>query len=133
MEGTPRPRLFHELVLQIDATARQMEREERLLVFCTGNLEENGNLNMTLEKAVGAGGLTDVRFLLASGDFKQHNLDDALCIAAENGHVETVALLLDRGAQVWDAEDTDGEELPDNALECAIRNKHDEVVAMLLG
>ena len=44
-EDTPRPRLLPELVRIIDAIARKMEREERLMAL------NGGRLNATLEEA----------------------------------------------------------------------------------
>ena len=42
--------------------------------------------------------------------------------AALSGHLETVAYLLDRGADAWS----------ENAMRSAMRNHHDAVVALLL-
>jgi len=50
--------------------------------------------------------------------------DQALRLAAENGHTETVELLLDRGADVHAYDD--------QALRCAALNGHTDTVAMLL-
>ena len=153
-EGTPRPRLFHELVQAIDAIARKMEREERLLAM------NEGRLNETLAEAAHAGGVKDVRFLLASGAdaaaedgealqrllqsacffghlavaeallesgaaFTQHRLNLSLSLdAAYHGHTACCELLLDHGADVHY-----NEEMP---LRWAASRGHLQTVALLL-
>ena len=47
---------------------------------------------------------------------------DALCWAAHNGHAETVAFLMDRGADAWS----------EQAMRYATEERHDAVVALLL-
>jgi len=90
--GTARPYLTADLVRVIDAMARAAEREERLLrMHC-------GNMGLTLVHAARAGGLRDVRFLIASGAKTTYCDDYALCAAARGGHVDTMIALLDAGA-----------------------------------
>jgi ankyrin repeat protein len=113
-------------VLIIDAIARKMEREERLLAM------NGGDLAMTLAEAAPAGGMKDVRFLLTSGAdaaardgwalreacragrlavaqallesgeaFTQVSLlDEGLFRAARGGYSECCELMLDHGADV---------------------------------
>jgi ankyrin repeat protein len=93
-EGTPRPRLFHELVRIIDGMARKIlqDREERLLAMHGGRLDE------TLCDAAEAGGLKDVRFLLARGAHASAQYGQALRLACSNGHHAVAEALLERGA-----------------------------------
>jgi ankyrin repeat protein len=105
-DGTPRPRLFHELVRAIDAIARKMEREERLLAMNGGDLDE------TLREAARAGGVKDVRFLMASGADATADDGEVLWRARDNGHLAVAEALLESGAaftqgclngSLWDA------------------------------
>jgi ankyrin repeat protein len=91
-EGTPRPRLFHELMRIIDAIARKIEREERLLAM------NGGALNRTLAEAARAGGVKDVRFLLASGADATARDGEALWSACWQGHLAVAQALLESGA-----------------------------------
>ena len=86
--------ITHDLVLQFDLPARKAEREERLLGMSRGNLGE------TLCNVVEAGGVKDTRFLLSRGADVNY-VDEVWCsleLAAEQGSVELVTLLLDAGA-----------------------------------
>ena len=77
----------------IDAIARKMEREERLLAMY------GGALNETLAEAAGlAGGVQDVRFLLASGADATARHGWALRYACINGHLAVAEALLESGA-----------------------------------
>jgi ankyrin repeat protein len=91
-EGTPRPRLLPELMRIIDAMARQMERKERLLAM------NGGALNETLAEAARAGGVKDVRFLLASGADATALNGQVLQSACALGHLAVAEALLDSGA-----------------------------------
>ena len=88
-EGTPRPELPADIVRLIDATLRSGEREERLRAMHRGDLWE------TLHKAAGAGGLHDVRFLIAAGAYD--GATDGLVVAAacRHGHRQVAEVLLD--------------------------------------
>ena len=90
---TPRPWLPPDLLRFIDALARRIEREERLRTM------NGGVLGQTLVHAATAGGLRDVRFLLAAG--ADANSDDGLplLIAAHHGHMAVMTALLDAGAR----------------------------------
>ena len=142
---TPRPWLPPDILRLIDALSRRLEREERLREM------HGGVLGRTLWDAAAAGGLRDMRFLLAVGadanyddgrplntaarnghvavmtvllDAGLCNVDGALGFAAAGGHVPAAALLLARGANIH--------YLYDDALRCAARNGHLEMVAFLL-
>ena len=91
-EGTPRPRLFHELVRIIDAMARKMEREERLLAM------NGGVLNETLGEAVRVGGVKDVRLLLAQGADATAENGIALRYACLHGYLAVAEALMESGA-----------------------------------
>jgi ankyrin repeat protein len=148
-EGTPRPRLFHELVRLIDAMARKLERDERLMTM------NGGDRNETLVEAARKGGVKDVRFLLASGAdataedgwvlqyacqeghlavaeallesgaaFSQVCLNSALWHAAYHGHTACCELLLDHGADVHYNQD--------HSLCYAARHGHLQTAALLL-
>jgi len=61
-EGTPRPYLPPDILRLIDAFARVWAREAWLR-----RGHQGGNLDLTMRLAASAGGLKDVRFLLAAG------------------------------------------------------------------
>jgi len=64
--GTPRPYLPPDILRLIDAIMRAAERAEILRAM------NGGDLGMTLRDASRAGGLLDVRFLLAAGAKRGH-------------------------------------------------------------
>ena len=144
---TQRPWLPHAILRLIDALARRLEREERLREM------NRGDMGRTLYNAAQAGGLHDVRFLLAEGadanyshngsyplsvaaggghvavmtvllDAGSRDIDDALWSAAYGGHMAATELLLARGANIHHQNDL--------ALQWAAINGHLEVVALLL-
>ena len=133
-EGGLTPELFNvprrcwlppEIVRLIDALVRRLEHEDTLLAM------NGGVLGATLCEAAAAGGLLDVRFLLARGaDVETRtvyvDVDDeynwsALEWAADAGHLSVCIALLDAGA---------GER--DRALYKASFSAHTPVVALLL-
>ena len=99
-----RPFLPPDIVRLIDALVRRLEHEDTLLRM------NGGVLGATLCEAAAAGGLRDVRFLLARGADVEHmtlfvNEDDTeelqwppLIWAANGGHVAVCSALLDGGA-----------------------------------
>jgi len=89
--GTPRPYLPPELVRLIDEPLRAAERAEMLLAM------NGGDLGMTLCDAARAGGLLDVRFLLAAGADAGAVYGDALYHACIGGHPLVAEALLDAG------------------------------------
>jgi len=102
----------------IDALARRLEREEQLREMNSGVLER------TLYDAARAGGLRDVRFLLAAGaDVNCFKLNDGypLQAAARGGHVAVMTALLDAGARHVDG-----------ALRFAAAGGHVPAAALLL-
>ena len=120
------PFLPPDIVRLIDALVRRLEHEDTLLRM------NGGELGRTLcEKLARAGGLLDVRFLLARGaDVETRtvyvDVDDeynwsALEWAADAGHLSVCIALLDAGA---------GER--DRALYKASFSAHTPVVALLL-
>jgi len=81
--------------------------------------------NWALRNPALAGRTACCKLLLDRGADIHYNsvfVGDALCCAALNGHLETVAILLDRGAGAWS----------ERPLECATDNQHDVVIALLL-
>ena len=120
-----RPFLPPDIIRLIDALVRRLEHEDRLLSM-------NGCvLGTTLCQAAAAGGLRDVRFLLARGaDVEATTVfpnDDveilwtALEWSSRAGHLEVVVALVDAGAGRIDA-----------ALLASSFNGHTPVVALLL-
>ena len=111
--------ITHDLVLKIDLPARRMEREERLLAF------NGGDVNETLADICEEGGGKDARFLLAHGADANHHREAngvaVLARAALNGRLSIVDALLDAGAgqREW-------------ALSSAAAGGHTAVVALLL-
>ena len=110
----------------IDALVRRLEHEDTLLAM------NGGELGTTLCQAAAAGGLLDVRFLLARGadleaaaSFTANNgmkyAVTALRWSALHGHLAVASFLLDRGAQ-----------LHDGALLNAADGGYTAVVALLL-
>jgi ankyrin repeat protein len=98
-----RPWLPPEIVRLIDALVRRLEHEDTLLSM------NGGALGRTLCEAAAAGGLRDVRFLLARGADLEHGmvyldrdgeeLDwTALMWAADAGHLAVCVCLLDAGS-----------------------------------
>ena len=127
---SPRPWLPPEIVRLIDALVRRLEHEDTLLSM------NGGGLGTTLCQAATAGGLRDVRFLLARGadvhhmTVYLHNVEEegdadadwtALRWAAKAGRLDVCAALLDAGAAELDL-----------ALFCASYEGHTPVVALLL-
>ena len=121
-----RPFLPPDIIRLIDALVRRLEHEDTLLAM------NGGELGTTLCEAAGAGGLRDVRFLLARGaDVEATTLlvyDDGteyawtgLSWAAHGGHAVVCAALLDANAGARDP-----------ALATAARYGHTPVVALLL-
>ena len=121
-----RPFLPPDIIRLIDALVRRLEHEDRLLAM------NGGNLGATLCEAAHAGGLRDVRLLLARGADVEaatvfvasdgRHLDwNSLLWSADAGHVAVASVLLDAGA---------GESNP--ALQNASFNGHTPVVALLL-
>ena len=121
-----RPFLPPDIIRLIDALVRRLEHEDTLLHM------NGGVLGTTLCEAARAGGILDVRFLLARGaDLEARTvlLDEyevgfnwtALNWAAESGRLAVCRHLLDRGAAEKDA-----------ALVNAASNGHAPVVALLL-
>ena len=88
--------ITHDLVLQFDLPARKAEREERLLAF------NGGDVNETLYDICWyEGGGKDARFLLAHGADTNHRGEHVwrmLSSAAYSGHLAVVEALLDAGA-----------------------------------
>ena len=60
--------------------------------------------------------------MLDHGADIRYDEDLSLLYAAQNGHLQTVALLLVRGADAW----------AERAMQWATPNRHDAVVALLL-
>jgi len=89
--GTPRPYLPPDIVRFIDAIMRTAERAEMLRAM-TG-----GDLGMTLLDAARAGGLLDVRFLLAAGADAGAVNGWALYAACMCGHLAVAEALLNAG------------------------------------
>ena len=97
-----RPFLPPDIVRLIDALVRRLEHEDTLLAM------NGGVLDATLCQASGAGGLRDVRFLLARGAdvesttiflYEGQRLSmSALEWSAFHGHLAVVTALLDAGA-----------------------------------
>jgi len=78
--------------------------------------------NVALYKASSAGRTACCELLLERGSYIHYGLDAALYLAAQEGHLETVAFLLDRGADAWS----------EAAMQYATDNHHEAVVALLL-
>ena len=89
---TPRPWLPPDMLRLVDVLARRLEREERLRAMY------GGELCRTLISAARAGGLRDVRFLLAAGADANFRNGTPLNVAAGGGHVAVMAALLSAGA-----------------------------------
>jgi len=87
--GTPRPYLPPDILRLIDALARAKERAERLLAM------NGGDLGMTLRDAARAGGVLDVRFLLAAGADAGAQDGWTLYYACRSGHLQLAEALLD--------------------------------------
>jgi len=98
---TPRPYLPPELVRLIDAFVRAMEREAILRAM------NAGNLCRTLRDAAGAGGLLDVRFLLAAGVDAGADDGEVLYFACRGGHLQVAEALLDAGGALTPLHRTD--------------------------
>ena len=120
-----RPFLPPDLVRLIDAMVLRLEHEDRLLRM------NGGELGTTLCGAAGAGGLLDVRFLLARGADVEattvfvdgdgdHFWRTALAWAANSGHFRVCVELLDAGA------------VQDDELLQAAEVGHTHIVALLL-
>jgi ankyrin repeat protein len=121
-----RPFLPPDLVRLIDALVRRLEHEDTLLAM------NGADLGVTLCEAAHAGGLLDVRFLMARGadveattvfvdeDGEEHDWT-ALLWAADTGHQALCVSLLNAGA---------GEQ--NRAMLTASLNGHTAVVALLL-
>ena len=120
-----RPFLPPDIVRLIDALVRRLEHEDTLLAM------NHGWLGRTLCEAARAGGLRDVRFLLARGaDVRTttvHVRGDgavrpwtALLWSAHTGRARVAALLLDAGAQAREP------------LVIAAQHGHREMCALLL-
>ena len=113
--------ITHDLVLQFDLPARKAEREERLLAF------NGGDVNETLYDICWyEGGGKDARFLLAHGADANHLSQGdpwypMIKLAAERGRLTVVEALLDAGAGRID-----------EALVVAVENRHTEVAGLLL-
>ena len=110
--------ITHDLVLQFDLPARRMEREERLLAF------NGGDVNETLWDICDAGGGKDARFLLAHGadaNYVEEGEGPAIWWAASHGHLSVVEALLDGGVRN-----------PNDGLVAASRIGHTGIVALLL-
>ena len=121
-----RPFLPPDIVRLIDALVRRLEHEDTLLSM------NGGDLGRTLSEAATAGGLLDVRFLLARGAdlevqtvFLNEEGDEvtfsALEWSAHAGHLLVVTALLDAGAVECD-----------RAMHAASFYGHTPVVALLL-
>ena len=121
-----RPFLPPDIVRLIDALVRRLEHEDTLLTM------NGGILGTTLCEAAHAGGILDVRFLLARGADVEHTtvfVDEdggeapwtALIWASHAGALAVCAALLDAGAGRLDA-----------ALCCASFEGYTPVVALLL-
>jgi len=89
--GTPRPYLPPDILRLIDAFARAIERAERLREM------NGGNVGLTLRGAAVAGGLKDVRLLLAAGVDTGAEDGWALYDACYGGHLRVAEALLDAG------------------------------------
>ena len=99
-EGCIPAGITHDLVLQFDLPARKAEREERLLAF------NGGDVNETLHDISREGGGKDARFLLAHGADANHIGDYGVAVlsrAAHNGRLDVVEALLDAGADRLEA------------------------------
>ena len=143
------PGITHDLVLQFDLPARKAEREERLLAMHGGDVNatlrdiciEGGGKDARYLLAHGAdanhvvlhnmsvlwhaaysGRLAVVEALLDAG--ADHQLEEALRVAASGGHTAVAALLLDRGADVHYENE--------NALWYAAGEGHLETATLLL-
>ena len=121
-----RPFLPPDIVRLIDALVRRLEHEDTLVAM------NGGDLGTTLCQAATAGGLRDVRILLARGadvdattEYVNGNGDElswsALIWAADGGHLSVVTALLDAGSLERDA-----------ALQTASFRGHTPIVALLL-
>ena len=121
-----RPFLPPDIVRLIDALVRRLEHEDTLLAM------NGGNLGTTLCQAAHAGGLLDVRFLLARGadvesttvfvDVDEETVRfSPLEWSAEAGHLLVATALLDAGAVERDS-----------ALQTASFRGRTPVVALLL-
>ena len=119
---TTRPFLPSDVVRLIDTLARRLEREERLRSM------NRGVLGWTLADAARAGGLRDVRFLLAVGAEANYGNSGALLAAASLGHAAIVAALLD---SVLIHGCSAAEDLGDACAQAALAG-HADVVALLL-
>jgi len=150
--GTPRPYLPPDIVRLIDKCLRAVERAEMLSAM------RGGDLGRTLEDAARAGGLLNVRFLLATGADAGAENGHALCWAVISGHLAVAEALLDAGGTLTpvhrnialrcaasNGRTTCCELLLDrgayihnhgtmgyDALSCAARNGNHETVAFLL-
>ena len=111
----PRPWLPPDILRLIDAQARRLEREERLRAM------HGGVLSQTLMDAAQAGGLRDVRFLLAAGAVANYSYDYPLRSAATGGHVAVMTELLEAGAHDINS-----------AFLCAAAGGHVPAAALLL-
>ena len=83
----------------------------------------NNELNQKLIDAANNGNINEVALLLDRGADIHAEKDEALRLAAYNGHTETVALLLDRGADIHAEKD--------EALRWATKNGYTETVAIM--
>jgi len=88
--GTPRPYLPQVIVRLIDEPLRAAERAKILRAM------NGGALDRTLQDAARAGGLLDVRFLLAAGAGFLNSW--ALDCACMGGHLTVAEALLDAGS-----------------------------------
>jgi len=87
--GTPRPYLPPDIVRLIDVILRTTERAEMLRTI------NGGYLGLTLGYAADAGGLRDVRFLLAADADAAAEYGRALYNACSGGHLRVAVALLD--------------------------------------
>jgi ankyrin repeat protein len=110
------------VVRQVDALLERWRRAEHEVALLTFNLNRT---EVTLAEAARAGGARDVAYLLprtdALIDFNVLDGKSALTLAAGNGHLAVVAMLLEGGAQ-----------LLGDATGAAVQGGHLEVVRLLL-
>jgi len=117
--GTPRPCLPPDIVRLIDAIMRAAERAEMLRAM------NGGDLGRTLRDAANAGGLLDVRFLLAAGVDAGAVYDRALYAACNGGHLQVAEALLNAGGTLTPLQHN-------VALRCAARDGRTACCELLL-
>ena len=118
--------LTEEMLRIVDLLLERWRREEHEATLLTMH---NGLRGATLVEAAGAGGLRDIKFLLARGVNLRFRFSEvgsnALEISAKNGHTAVVAELLVAGA---------GDDDPYillKAAECAAKAGHSDIMTML--